>query len=389
MFMIKKRLVFLVLLLLISGCSHSKIEKNFGKTIDNSNRSIEKIFENYELIDYKIYNNEFIAIAANKDHADLIVYSLKDEKKILKEKIHDGPLIKATITILSNGFTINCGNNLYTSIYDKEYKLIKSVDFSNYNADSILPTCISQDLKAKFIWGYFFRKTLMLYNQIWVLDSYSEKSLKNIEILKDRVFLTPNSIDVPDTFCLSTKKINRVAFVGNLEPTKGLFELIQAVLKIDYDIKLFIVGPGASNVIDKIKILAGVDLGHKIILMGGMANEDVINFMKTIDILVLPTYYKAEAFPISILEAMSLGKIVISTERAAIKDMLTGKNGNNCGLFVKEKSVDDIVDKIKYCIENHNEAELLMKNAYNKVWESYRKEVVYDIYRLHYSSLIQ
>ncbi|MFK2241904.1 glycosyltransferase [Bacteroides fragilis] len=95
--------------------------------------------------------------------------------------------------------------------------------------------------------------------------------------------------------------------------------------------------------------------------MGGMANEDVINFMKTIDILVLPTYYKAEAFPISILEAMSLGKIVISTERAAIKDMLTGKNGNNCGLFVKEKSVDDIVDKIKYCIENHNEAELLMK----------------------------
>lgn len=109
--------------------------------------------------------------------------------------------------------------------------------------------CISQDLKAKFIWGYFFRKTLMLYNQIWVLDSYSEKSLKNIEILKDRVFLTPNSIDVPDTFCLSTKKINRVAFVGNLEPTKGLFELIQAVLKIDYDIKLFIVGPGASNVI--------------------------------------------------------------------------------------------------------------------------------------------
>ena len=34
--------------------------------------------------------------------------------------------------------------------------------------------CISQDLKAKFIWGYFFRKTLMLYNQIWVLDSYSE-----------------------------------------------------------------------------------------------------------------------------------------------------------------------------------------------------------------------
>lgn len=150
--MIKKRLVFFVLLLLISGCNHQKIEKNSGKSINNSNKSIEKILENYELIDYKIYNNEFITIATNKNHAVLIVYSLKDKKTILTEKIYDGPLIKASITILSNGFTINYGNNLYTNIYDKDYKLIKSVDFSNYNADSISPTCVSQDLKyAAFI----------------------------------------------------------------------------------------------------------------------------------------------------------------------------------------------------------------------------------------------
>ena len=193
--MIKKRLVFLVLLLLIPGCSHPKIEKNFGKTIDNSNRSIEKIFENYELIDYKIYNNEFIAIAANKDHADLIVYSLKDEKKILKEKIHDSPLIKATITILSNGFTINCGNNLYTDIYNKEYKLIKSVDLSNYNADSILPTCVSQDLKyAAFIKEDNSLNLLNLENDEITNILTFDNNLDKLSLIFEMTFLDNNTL---------------------------------------------------------------------------------------------------------------------------------------------------------------------------------------------------
>ena len=68
--------------------------------------------------------------------------------------------------------------------------------------------------------------------------------------------------------------------------------------------------------------------------------------------IALPTYYPSEAFPISILEAMSRGKMVISCPRAAIKDMLTAVDGKPCGILVREKSVDDIVDAIKWCQEN-------------------------------------
>ena len=143
----KRKLLFLVLVLLMTGCNHSKIEKKSKKKINNSTESIEKILKDYELIDYEICNNEFIAITSDKNHADLIVYSLENEKTILKEKIHDGPLAKASITILSNGLTISYGNNHYTNIYDKDYELIKSIDFFDYNADSVSPICVSQDLK--------------------------------------------------------------------------------------------------------------------------------------------------------------------------------------------------------------------------------------------------
>lgn len=195
MFMIKKRLVFLVLLLLISGCSHSKIENNSKKTIENSNKSIEKILENYDLLDYKIYNDEFIVVAADKDHADLIVYSLKDEQTILKEKIHDGPLVKATITILLNGFTVSYGNSLYIDIYNKDYKLIKSVDFSNYNANFIASTCVSQDLKyAAFIKGDHSLNLLTLENDEIINILTFDDNLDKLNFIFEMAFLDNNTL---------------------------------------------------------------------------------------------------------------------------------------------------------------------------------------------------
>jgi len=98
------------------------------------------------------------------------------------------------------------------------------------------------------------------------------------------------------------------------------------------------------------------------------------------DILALPTYYPFEAFPISILEAMSLGKLVISTRRAAIGDMLTTEKGQNCGLFVREKNVDDIVTAINWAYHHKQEADKLCQLAYQKVYQNYRTEIIYKLY---------
>jgi len=110
--------------------------------------------------------------------------------------------------------------------------------------------------------------------------------------------------------------------------------------------------------------------------------------VKTVDIVALPTYYPSEAFPMSIIEAMSYGKLVISTHRAAIPDMLTGLDGENCGILVQEKSVDDIEKAINWCVEHPVEANNLCKKAYQKVKAAYATVVVCDIYRENYQKLI-
>ncbi|MDO4737697.1 MAG: glycosyltransferase family 4 protein [Bacteroidales bacterium] len=256
---------------------------------------------------------------------------------------------------------------------------IKSIMHCHYG-------CISEDLERPAV-GWFLKKTMCLYDQIWVLDRRSEKKLKSYSPLANKVFLTPNSIQALSDVVIYPSEYKKIAFIGNLIPSKGLMELVEAICEIDEKVCLYIVGDGDEEVISKIKSLAGQNIGKRIFLKGRLSNEDAIRFMQSVDILALPTYYPWEAFPISILEAMSLGKLVLSTNRAAIGDMLTNSDGQRCGLIVREKSVDDIVEKIKWVLNHKKEADQIRRLGYEKVYREYRTDVVYTLYKNLYEKL--
>lgn len=248
--------------------------------------------------------------------------------------------------------------------------------------------CIKEEYYSAGLGGWIIRKTMREFDQVWVLDSRSKKALNEDPEMQGRVFLTPNPIEVPQECDLRSKTYKRVAFVGNLIPSKGLYELINAVVKYEKDIELLVVGPGEEMVVKTIERLAGNKLNHQIKILGKRSNEEAVELMKTVDIIALPTYFPAEAFPISILEAMSSGKLVISCPRAAVPDMLTAVDGSKCGILVREKSVDDIVDVLRWCQENKEEADKLCKKAYEKVYTAYRINVIYELYRSLYRKLL-
>ena len=84
---------------------------------------------------------------------------------------------------------------------------------------------------------------------------------------------------------------------------------------------------------------------------------------------------------------MSLTKLVISRRRAAIPDMLTDNDGGMCGILVEERCSKAITTAIKWCQDNSLQAEVMCRKAYEKVYNCYRKEVVYEIYRKNYQQL--
>lgn len=237
--------------------------------------------------------------------------------------------------------------------------------------------------------GIYFRKALDTFDQVWVLDEHSAECLRQNPFWCEKVILTPNSIEVPSSCHLQPKNYKHVGFVGNIVPTKGVFELTEAVQSLDDETQLSIAGQGRDQDIARIKSIAGKKLGKNIHLLGLLPNTEAIKLIERLDIICLPTYYGGEAFPISILEAMSRGKLVISCPRAAIPDMLTAVDGTKCGILVPDHNTNAIADAIKWCQEHHAEADEMCQKAYEKVSTCYKKEVVYEIYRKNYQMLLK
>lgn len=245
---------------------------------------------------------------------------------------------------------------------------------------SIEKLCLDKGWKGKY-----YHRNLALYDQIWVLDRHSENVLNSDIRLKDKVFLAPNPIDVPNTCNLQPKRYKRIGFVGNLIPSKGIFELIEAVLNLEDDNELVIAGAGKKENVEKILNIINENKKKNIKFLGKLPNQEAVRLIESLDILALPTYYWGEAFPISLLEAMGRGKLIISCSRAAIPDMLTSMDGSLCGILVPEKSPKAIADAIRWCQNHSEEADYMCRKAYEKVCCAYQKDVVYDIYRNNYN----
>lgn len=259
---------------------------------------------------------------------------------------------------------------------------IKSVLHYRYGN---LPNDLATDGRYKRL----LLETMQLYDNIWVLDRKTFNILTEYSQLKGKVKLTPNSIEVIDIGEIRPKDYNKYLFMANIYPTKGIFELVKAIRNVKEDLCLKIAGPSTKEILDTIREESGNLWGNKIEYLGKFPNDQAVELLKSMDCLVLPTYYRGEAFPISILEAMSYGKLVISTPRAAIPDMLTAEDGSQCGILVDEKSVSQLTDAISWCINHKSEADEMCHKAYNKVKHSYSTDVVYQIYRDNYRALLK
>ena len=120
---------------------------------------------------------------------------------------------------------------------------------------------------------------------------------------------------------------NELVCVGRLCPQKGQTLIPEAIAPIvrDYpDLKVVLIGDGESRAEIEAEI-ARLGIADNIELTGWMANRDVIDRLKDARALLLPSF--AEGLPIVIMEAMALGRPVISTFIAGIPELLDSRTG--------------------------------------------------------------
>lgn len=210
-------------------------------------------------------------------------------------------------------------------------------------------------------------------NIFYFLVSRFRKGIVLSESLKQN--LTP-FIDQASIFCLPNfaqdylytqdkKLVNdelRIFYLSNLMKEKGIFCLLNALKNLE-----------KNNIIYKAKIAGNIDQKYsKEILnlftelknaeyIGVVNGDDKKNLLEWGNVFVLPTFYKMEGQPISILEAMATENLVVTTNHAGIPDIFKDKVN---GYLVKKNSIKSIQDILTYIASNKSEIEKIA--TYNK-----------------------
>mgnify|MGYP001433020119 CR=1 FL=1 len=137
--------------------------------------------------------------------------------------------------------------------------------------------------------------------------------------------------------------------IARLLESKGVREYVEAasILKIKYPYVNFdLVGSLDENrdSINKSELEEWIDSG-KINYLGQL--DDVRPAIQKSSVFVLPSY--REGTPRSVLEAMSMGRAIITTDAPGCREtVIEGKNG----FLVKVKSIDNLIDAMTKFIEN-------------------------------------
>jgi len=151
----------------------------------------------------------------------------------------------------------------------------------------------------------------------------------------DAAFLDRRPTPVPDT--------PRLVCVGRLGEQKGHLVLIEAAARLrDAGVPFHLVLAGEGPMRPAVEALIGREaLGDQVEVTGWVDNDRVRREIEAARALVLPSF--AEGLPVAIMEALAVGRPVVTTTVAGIPELVDGQ----CGWLVPAGSVDRLAAALK------------------------------------------
>ena len=229
------------------------------------------------------------------------------------------------------------------------------------------------------------RKKAITASFIRIIDENGYRYVKNIvgENEKDKViklYLGIDNVNIDDTKMGFIKKDKyRVVVPANLIEVKGHTYAIEAFLELKRrgitNVECCFYGNGElkdsfTRQIEEKEIRDMVRLG------GYIKNSDLLKQYKNkqVDIVLLPSIKLSESehegIPVCLMEAMSYGIPVISTNTGGIPELLK----DHCGMIIPDKSASAIADAIVELILNRDRYNELSINGYNRVVDCFNND---------------
>ena len=195
-----------------------------------------------------------------------------------------------------------------------------------------------------------FKKSLNACDNIISISEYNKNLLLNrFDIDERKVAVIRLFVDSEES------DATKILIVGQIAERKGQDILLKAVKKINRkDIKIWVVGgeweKNSEYNIDTLSNLAKeIGIKENVVFFAQVSDETLKILYKSCDIFCLPSRTpksgQKEGIPVSLMEAMSYGKPVISTRHSGIPELVEE-------ILVEENNVDELAKAIELLAYN-------------------------------------
>jgi glycosyltransferase involved in cell wall biosynthesis len=162
-----------------------------------------------------------------------------------------------------------------------------------------------------------------------------------------RVIVIPNSVPLPPASSVAVEP-GRILFLGQIEPRKGIYELLEALAALAPRHPHAVLAIGGQGEVDEVRRrAAALGIADRVQLLGWLTGADKQAELARAAIFCLPSH--AEGLPMAMLEAMAAGKAVVVTGVGGIPHAV--RDGDN-GLLVDPGNVPSLADALGSLLDN-------------------------------------
>ncbi|MFC0250854.1 glycosyltransferase family 4 protein [Massilia consociata] len=140
------------------------------------------------------------------------------------------------------------------------------------------------------------------------------------------VVVIPNSVPLPPASGVAVQP-GRILFLGQVEPRKGIYELVEALAQLKDEFPHAELAIGGQGELEQVRRRAAeLGVADRIVMLGWVKAEQKQEELARAAIFCLPSH--AEGLPMAMLEAMAAGKAVVVSGVGGIPDaVMDGDNG--------------------------------------------------------------
>lgn len=211
---------------------------------------------------------------------------------------------------------------------------------------------LRQKIAANFALKTLFVALINRCARVLVLAPEFRTALRDMGVDEGRIILSRTMVDVRQ-FCLPTtvsKERHTILFMSRFDRRKGCYELLEAFAKLagafpDWDLVLS--GDGEEKESLQ-RSIATLGLQGRVLMPGYVTGQSKIDLLQQCDVFALPTYYP-EGMPIALLEAMAVGKPVLTAKTGGIAHIARHREN---GVVLDRVTVETVTEGLRVLVSD-------------------------------------